>query len=149
MKMRPPDIDADMSEMERRKRVHEVMGSRQFRQEMERIIEQQIREGMIPAQFAALKEMYDMTGRGAGASQAVIPISDIKGSDATAYSKGEKLLRCKLAATYRLVDLFGWSQGIYNHITARLSPDAEHFLINPFGLSYNEITASSLVKVSL
>jgi hypothetical protein len=34
-----------------------------------------------------------------------------------AYAKGEKLLRCKLAAVYRLVDLFGWSQGIYNHIT--------------------------------
>jgi hypothetical protein len=38
-----------------------------------------------------------------------------------AYAKGEKLLRCKLAAVYRLVDLFGWSQGIYNHITVTTS----------------------------
>ena len=33
------------------------------------------------------------------------------------YSKGEKVLRCKLAAVYRLIDLYGWTQGIYNHVT--------------------------------
>ena len=47
----------------------------------------------------------------------VIPISDIKGVDAAAYTKAEKVLRCKLAALYRTVDLMGWSQGIYNHIS--------------------------------
>lgn len=47
----------------------------------------------------------------------VIPISDIKGTDGLGYSKGEKLLRCKLAACYRLVDLKGWGHGIYNHIS--------------------------------
>lgn len=47
----------------------------------------------------------------------VIPISDIKGTDGLGYSKGEKLLRCKLAAGYRLVDLKGWGHGIYNHIS--------------------------------
>lgn len=47
----------------------------------------------------------------------VIPISDIKGTDGLGYSKGEKLLRCKLAACYRLVDLNGWGHGIYNHIS--------------------------------
>lgn len=47
----------------------------------------------------------------------VIPISDIKGTEGLGYSKGEKLLRCKLAACYRLVDLNGWGHGIYNHIS--------------------------------
>lgn len=47
----------------------------------------------------------------------VTPVNDLRGSDSIAYDKGEKLLRCKLAALYRLADLFGWSQLIYNHIT--------------------------------
>lgn len=49
----------------------------------------------------------------------VTPVNDLRGSDSIAYDKGEKLLRCKLAAFYRLADLFGWSQLIYNHITVR------------------------------
>ena len=59
----------------------------------------------------------------------------------------EDLLRCKLAATYRLVDLKGWSQNIYNHITIRSSLDSNHFFINPFGLLYSEIQASNLLKI--
>ncbi|NXS98811.1 ADDA protein, partial [Jacana jacana] len=74
---------------------------------------------------------------------------DLRGSDSIAYEKGEKLLRCKLAAFYRLADLFGWSQLIYNHITARVNSDQEHFLIVPFGLLYSEVTASSLVKINI
>ena len=46
-----------------------------------------------------------------------MPINDIRGIDAMAYAKGEKQLRCKLAAVYRLIDLYGWTQGIYNHVT--------------------------------
>lgn len=60
-------------------------------------------------------------GFGSGASRCVIPINDIKGSDFPSYVKGEKIMRCKLAALYRLVDLFGWSQSIYNHITVTSS----------------------------
>nr|BAE90875.1 unnamed protein product [Macaca fascicularis] len=48
------------------------------------------------------------------------PVNDLRGSDSIAYDKGEKLLRCKLAAFYRLADLFGWSQLIYNHITVSI-----------------------------
>lgn len=50
----------------------------------------------------------------------VTPVNDLRGSDSIAYEKGEKLLRCKLAAFYRLADLFGWSQLIYNHITVSI-----------------------------
>lgn len=55
-----------------------------------------------------------MPGLGLGM---VTPVNDLRGSDSIAYEKGEKLLRCKLAAFYRLADLFGWSQLIYNHLT--------------------------------
>ena len=53
----------------------------------------------------------------APASACVVPINDIRGIDSMVYAKGEKLLRCKLAAVYRLIDLHGWTQGIYNHVT--------------------------------
>ena len=49
----------------------------------------------------------------------VVPINDIRGIDSMVYAKGEKVLRCKLAAVYRLIDLHGWTQGIYNHVTVR------------------------------
>jgi adducin len=54
-----------------------------------------------------------------------------------------------LAALYRLVDLFHWSQAIYNHITLRLPGDSHDILINPLGMVYREMTASSFVKISL
>lgn len=49
----------------------------------------------------------------------VTPVNDLRGSDSTSYDKGEKTLRCKLAAFYRLADLFNWSELIYNHLTVR------------------------------
>jgi adducin len=47
----------------------------------------------------------------------IVPINDLHDIDSTGYPKNERLLRCKLASLYRLIDLFRWSQGIYNHIT--------------------------------
>lgn len=55
--------------------------------------------------------------------------------------------RLELAAVYRLFDWFGWSELIYNHITARVPGAEHHYLINPYGLWYNEVTATNLVKV--
>ncbi len=57
--------------------------------------------------------------------------------------------RVQLAACYRLIDHFGMTDLIYNHITARVPGPEHHFLINPFGPHYSEITASGLVKVDL
>jgi adducin len=48
-----------------------------------------------------------------------------------------------------LVDLHGWSEGIYNHITCRVPGSHDHFLINPFGFLFHEVTASSLIKVDV
>lgn len=69
-------------------------------------------------------------------------------------SDHEWAMRCDLAATYRLVALYGWTDLVFTHISARLpdeeGPDGEkkpRFLINPYGLMFDEITASSLVKI--
>ena len=61
--------------------------------------------------------------------------------------------RVQLAAAYRIFDMLGWTEMIYNHITVRL-PDSvtggdKQFLINPFGLHYSEVTASNLLKIDV
>lgn len=62
-------------------------------------------------------------------------------------SPEEWQLRCDLAAAYRLVAHYGWSDLIFTHISARIPGPEHHFLINPYGLMFDEITASSLVKI--
>ncbi|XP_034940521.1 uncharacterized protein hts isoform X3 [Chelonus insularis] len=154
-KMRPADIDADMREMERRKRVELIMNSKMFKEELERIIETQLKDGSGPS--GLLQQISDMMGaQGARFnsnvfknSNCVVPINDIRGVEAKGYERGEKVLRCKLAAVFRLLDLYGWTQGVGGQITARLNQDQEHFLVNPYGLLYHEVTASSLVKVDM
>lgn len=64
-------------------------------------------------------------------------------------SEAEWLQRVDLAACYRLVAMFGWDDLIFTHVSARLPGSEHHFLINPYGLMFSEITASSLVKVDL
>lgn len=64
-------------------------------------------------------------------------------------SAEEWQLRVDLAACYRLVALYGWSDLVFTHITARIPGPEHHFLINPYGLMFDEITASSLVKVDM
>ena len=66
-----------------------------------------------------------------------------------AYPATEAALRVQLAACYRLVAHFGMDDLIYNHISARVPGPAHHFLINPYGLLFSEVTASSLVKIDL
>jgi len=65
----------------------------------------------------------------------------------SAVSADEWQLRCDLAACYRLVAAYGWSDLVFTHISARIPGSEHHFLINPYGLMFDEITASSLVKV--
>jgi len=62
-------------------------------------------------------------------------------------SAEEWQLRCDLAACYRLVAAYGWSDLVFTHISVRLPGPDHHFLINPYGLMFDEITASSLIKV--
>ena len=153
-KMRPVAIEQDMREMERRKRVEAIMGSRLFREELERVVSDSLRDSGADGLSSMLSDMMSVKASGGSSAvirgaSSVIPINDIRGLEGMGYTKAEKQLRCKLAAAYRLVDAFGWGQSIYNHITLRVSQDTEHFLLNPFGMLYGEITASSLVKVDM
>jgi ribulose-5-phosphate 4-epimerase/fuculose-1-phosphate aldolase len=67
----------------------------------------------------------------------------------TDVSAEEWSVRVDLAAAYRLVALFGWDDLVYTHITVRVPGPDQHFLINPYGMLFDEITASNLVKIDL
>ncbi|KAI4817087.1 hypothetical protein KUCAC02_009373 [Chaenocephalus aceratus] len=160
-----PDLRQDFNMMEQRKRVSMILQSPAFCDELETMINDQLKKGKTPTSLLALQQiadfmttsmpsMYPAAPQGGMAALnmslgMVTPVNDLRGSDSISYDKGEKLLRCKLAAFYRLADLFGWSQLIYNHLTVRVNSDEERFLLVPFGLLYSEVTASSLVKVNI
>ena len=139
---RPPDIKEDLQAMEARNRVSVVLNSQAFREELEAIVESQIRNSSHPASLIALQHIAEMVlppsagkafrkgsvaaGLGPGfqttiplaaAASIIPPVNDLRGPDFMAYSKVEKYLRCKLSSLYRLIDLFGYSHGIYNHVT--------------------------------
>jgi ribulose-5-phosphate 4-epimerase/fuculose-1-phosphate aldolase len=67
----------------------------------------------------------------------------------TSPADAEQHTRIALAAAYRLVALNGWDDLIYTHLSARVPGSPEHFLINPFGLGFDEVCASNLVKIDL
>jgi ribulose-5-phosphate 4-epimerase/fuculose-1-phosphate aldolase len=64
-------------------------------------------------------------------------------------TEAERAARVELAACYRVFDMLGWTEMIFNHITLRVPGPEPRFLINPFGLHYREVTASSLVLIDL
>src|SRR5512145_2235221 len=64
-------------------------------------------------------------------------------------TEAERKARVELAACYRIFDMLGWTEMIFNHITVRVPGPEVRFLINPFGLHYGEVTASNLVLVDL
>lgn len=68
---------------------------------------------------------------------------------ATDMSDAERRMRVDLAACYRLVAMHGWDDLIYTHISAMVPGEPGHFLINPFGLAFDEVTASNLVKITM
>jgi len=79
------------------------------------------------------------------ADGSLLAIDSLKGK----VSEEEWKARVDLAALYRLVALYGWDDMIYTHISARIPGPEHHFLINPYGMFFGEMTASSLVKIDL
>lgn len=96
---------------------------------------------------ADFKEVLKSVGTGYQRGLPTTPINDLRGEEAATYPREDCVLRRSLAALYRLIDMRGWTHSIYNHISARCTTNPNHFLINPFGLLYHEIQASSLVKI--
>jgi ribulose-5-phosphate 4-epimerase/fuculose-1-phosphate aldolase len=78
-------------------------------------------------------------------AQALHRPSDIRSQ----VSDAEWQVRVDLAAAYRLVDHYGWTDMIFTHLSARVPGPEHHFLINPYGMMFDEVTASDLVKVDL
>jgi len=78
-------------------------------------------------------------------SEAVANLHDVQ----TMVSKEEWQVRQDLAAAYRLVDHYRWSDMVFTHLSARVPGPDEHFLLNPFGFMFDEVTASNLVKVDV
>lgn len=65
------------------------------------------------------------------------------------YSEAEWTARLELAACYRVFAMMGWDEMIFNHITVKLDDQDGAFLINPYGMHFSEVTASSLVKIDI
>lgn len=79
-----------------------------------------------------------------------MPVATALNSTAAAtVTTAEQKLREDLAAAYRLVALYGWDDLLFTHLSVRIPGPEHHFLLNPFGLMFEEVTASSLVKVDL
>ncbi|KAJ6669058.1 hypothetical protein lerEdw1_007867 [Lerista edwardsae] len=152
-----PDLRQDFNMMEQRKRVTQILQSPAFREDLESLIQEQMKKGNNPTGLLALQQIADyiMASSFAGFSSSplssglVTPINDLPGIDTTAFVKGEKLTRCKLASLYRLTDLFGWGHLANSYITVRVSKEHDHILIIPRGLSFSEASASNLVKVNI
>ena len=81
----------------------------------------------------------------ANAASSAIEIPSLKGK----VSDEEWKIRVDLAAAYRLVAYLGWDDLIFTHLSARIPGPEHHFLLNPYNLMFEEVTASSLVKVGL
>uniref|UniRef100_A0AAX7ULK3 Class II aldolase/adducin N-terminal domain-containing protein n=1 Tax=Astatotilapia calliptera TaxID=8154 RepID=A0AAX7ULK3_ASTCA len=141
-------------------RVHHLLSVflQSFREELDVLIQEQMKKGGSSSNLWALRQLADfMASHGSPASlpvspsnmMMVTPINDLHGWEPGSMVKGERLMRCKLASTHRLFDLFGWAQIGRTCLTLRVSKEQEHFLVLPDGLAYSEVTGSSLVKVNI
>ncbi|UMM41546.1 hypothetical protein L5515_017763 [Caenorhabditis briggsae] len=152
---RPAVIKEDLSEMERRKRVQQILESKSFCHELEEVIRQECDTAKTdPDHLQVLQKLADLTVPQGNMSFGnlhtyggnTIAIADLRGNDT--YSKVERIQRNKLACLFRLADLFQWSQGIHNEISYRTNDEENSFLMNPYGLLYHEITAATIVKIN-
>ena len=102
-----------------------------YREELERVASDSLRDSGADGLTKMLSNMMNVKSSGGGTTAisgagislgSVIPVNDIRGLEGMSYTKNEKLLRCKLAALYRIVDMYGWTQSIYNHISVICLP---------------------------
>ncbi|XP_068420230.1 beta-adducin [Eschrichtius robustus] len=157
LRNRAADLRQDFNLMEQKKRVTMILQSPSFREELEGLIQEQMKKGNNSSNIWALRQIADFM---ASTSHAVFPtssmnfsmmtpINDLHTADSLNLAKGERLMRCKISSVYRLLDLYGWAQLSDTYVTLRVSKEQDHFLISPKGVSCNEVTASSLIKVNI
>ena len=127
-------LQRDFRVLEREQRVTKVLSSHAFRAELEGILQGQLEGSRSPPKLRALRNLQDNVmpaaaveaahrqttsagwsgGRG---GSSVLPINDLRGVRASRYALSERQLRCKLASLCRLVDWFGWSKLVHNHVS--------------------------------
>ncbi|XP_019121612.1 beta-adducin isoform X1 [Larimichthys crocea] len=156
--LQSPQHSTPGSGSQQKKRISSLLQSPSFREELDVLIQEQMKKGGSSSNLWALRQLADfMASHGSPASlpvspsnmMMVTPINDLHGWEPGSMVKGERLMRCKLASVHRLLDLFGWAQISRNCLTLRVSKEQEHFLVLPDGLAYSEVTGSSLVKVNI
>lgn len=121
-------LQRDYTVLAREKKVSTILEDLELRSKLESILQEQVEGKKKPKatrpppgdwhdeiSFKALQNIHKPAAL--SSHGILIPINDLRGEDASKYTPAEKQTRCKLAAVYRLVDIFGWSQLIYNHIT--------------------------------
>lgn len=152
-----PDLRQDFNMMEQKKRVTQILESPAFREELECLIQEQMKKGSNPSGLLALQQIADFFTSNSFLGLAssplslgmAMPINDLYGAEMSSYAKGEKMTRCKLASLYRVADLFGCVHLTSSYITAKVSKEQDHILMLPQGLSFAEASASNLVKVNI
>ncbi|XP_076023375.1 gamma-adducin-like isoform X2 [Genypterus blacodes] len=152
-----PDLRQDFNVLEQKKRVTQILQSPAFKEELEGLIQEQMKKGNNPSGLLALRQIADffMASSVAGTNTSppslgmVTPINDLYNAETTNMVKGERQTRCKLASVYRLADLYGWAHIGSSYCTARVSKEQDHVLILPRGLSFAEASASNLVKINI
>uniref|UniRef100_A0A7N5ZU85 Class II aldolase/adducin N-terminal domain-containing protein n=1 Tax=Anabas testudineus TaxID=64144 RepID=A0A7N5ZU85_ANATE len=156
--LQSPQHSTPGSGPQQKKRISSLLQSPSFREELDVLIQEQMRKGGSSSNLWALRQLADfMASHGSPATlpvspsnmMMVTPINDLHGWEPGSMVKGERLMRCKLASTHRLFDLYGWAQISRTCLTLRVSKEQEHFLVLPDGLAYSEVTGSSLVKVNI
>ncbi|XP_056131316.1 beta-adducin isoform X2 [Lampris incognitus] len=153
-----PQHSTPSSGPQHKKRISSLLQSPSFREELDVLIQEQMKKGGSSSNLWALRQLADfMASHGSPAAlpvapsnmMMVTPINDLHGWEPGSMVKGERLMRCKLASIHRLFDLYGWAQLSHTCLTLRVSKEQEHFLVLPDGLGYSEVSASSLVKVNI
>ncbi|XP_063788169.1 beta-adducin isoform X1 [Pseudophryne corroboree] len=151
------DLRQDFNVMDQKKRVTMILQSPSFREELESLIQEQMKKGNNSSNIWALRQIADFMASTAPSVfpscpvnlSMVAPINDLHCSDSLSLAKGERLMRCKLASVYRLLDLYGWAQLSGTFASIRVNKEQDHFLFSPRGVACNEVTASVLVKVNI
>uniref|UniRef100_A0A674NER4 Adducin 2 (beta) n=1 Tax=Takifugu rubripes TaxID=31033 RepID=A0A674NER4_TAKRU len=153
-----PQHSTPGSGAQEKKQISSLLQSPSFREELDGLIQEQMKKGGSSSNLWALRQLADfMATHGSPAAlpvspsnmMMVTPINDLHGWEPGSMVKGERLMRCKLASVHRLFDLFGWAQIGHTCLTLRVNKEQEHFLVLPDGLAYSEATGSSLVKVNI
>ncbi|XP_070690585.1 beta-adducin isoform X2 [Pempheris klunzingeri] len=156
--LQSPQHSTPGSGPQHKKRISSLLQSPSFREELDVLIQEQMKKGGSSSNLWALRQLADfMASHGSPAAlpvspsnmMMVTPINDLHGWEPGSLVKGERLMRCKMASVHRLFDLFGWAQISRTCLTLRVSKEQEHFLVLPDGLGYSEVTGSSLVKVNI